>query len=117
MYFGGCDINGGGCDINSGGWNMDDAKRSYEKYNLSHGKTPGSDGGSGGGGGGGGGYTIGRIARQMFFLVLICGLLTFASSGTPLLAVLGVSIGLAAGFALVTYGILRLIERVLGKRR
>ena len=104
MYFSGYGTNGG--------WDMDDAKRSYEQYCLSHGETPG-----GGAGSGGGGYTIGRIARQMFFLVLACSLLTFISSGTPLLITLGVSLGLSAAFALATYVILRLIAWVFDKRR
>ena len=105
MYFSGYDTNGG--------WDMDDAKRSYEEFCLSHGRTPGGGAGSGGSGGR---YTIGRIARQMFFLVLACSLFTFISSGTPLLITLGVSLGLSAAFTLATYGILWLIARVFFKR-
>mgnify|MGYP000858360730 CR=1 FL=1 len=106
MYFSGYGTNGG--------WDMDDAKRSYEQFYLSRGKTPG---GGADDGASGGGYTIGRIAGQMFFLVLACSLLTFISSGTPLLITLGVSLGLSAAFALATYVILRLIAWVFHKRR
>ncbi|MGI5919690.1 MAG: hypothetical protein ACOX8N_08595 [Christensenellales bacterium] len=98
--------------MNDGGWNMDDAQSSYEQFCLSHGKTPGSAGS----GGGSGGYTAGRIARQMFFLVLVCSLLAFMPSGVPLLVALGAPLVLSAAFALATYGILWLIAKAVQKR-
>jgi len=102
VYFSGCGLNG---------WDMDDEKRSHERY---HGRTPGGEAADGDDAGG---YAIGRIARQMFFLVLACSLLAFMPSGTPLLVALGVPLGLSAAFALATYGILRLTARVFCRRR
>jgi hypothetical protein len=96
--------------MNDGGWNMDDAQSSYEQCCLSHDSTPGGEAESGG-------YAIGRIARKMFFLVLVCSLLAFMPSGVPLLVALGAPLVLSAAFALATYGILWLTARVFCRRR
>lgn len=90
-----------------GGWDSGDAKRSYEEYSLSHGRTPG---GGAAGGGGRRGKTRGGSLWQLFWQLFLIALAGCLFSTIPLLLMPVVAAGAAGVLTLVIYGIVWLVS-------